>query len=63
MLDFILELALPRTDAGVAVQWAVMVPVWVIALVVTRRADPDIRRFVLGLVLFNLAWFVVRTLH
>ena len=63
VLDVLLELALPRTDAGVAVQWAVMVPVWIVALVTTRNASTDVRRLVQGLVLFNLAWFVVRTAH
>lgn len=63
MLDLIVELALPRTDAGVAAQWAVMVPVWAIVLFLVRRADPGVRQFVLGLVMVNFAWFVVRTLH
>ena len=63
VLDVLLELALPRTDAGAAAQWLVMAPVWIVALVVTRKASTDIRRLVQGLVLCNLAWFVVRTAH
>lgn len=61
--DIVVELALPRTDAGVAVQWLVMAPLWVAALVATRRLRAEYRRFVLGLVVANLAWFAVRTVH
>jgi len=61
--DALLDLALPRTDAGVAVQWAVMVPVWIVALVWAPRLSAEARRLVIGLVSVNLAWFVVRMLH
>ncbi|RMH79856.1 MAG: hypothetical protein D6683_05630 [Actinomyces sp.] len=61
--DIVVELALPRTDAGVVVQWLVMVPLWVTVLVATRRLRVEYRRFVLGLVVANLAWFAARTVH
>ena len=63
MIDFLLELALPRTDQGVTVQWLVMIPLWIVALIATRRSSREVRQLVLGLVMLNFAWFVVRVLH
>jgi hypothetical protein len=57
------ELLLPRTDAGVAVQWAVMVPFWLLVLWSTRRRPKDYRIFIAGLAMMNLAWFAVRAVH
>lgn len=59
----IVDLLLPRTDAGVAVQWAVMVPVWILAIVATRNWQRDFRHFVWGLIMINLAWFAIRAVH
>ena len=63
MRDFLLDLALPPSDRAVMIQWAVMVPFWLIVLVVTRHRSKDTRTFVIGLAVLNLAWFVARTIH
>ncbi len=59
----IVDLLLPRTDAGVAVQWAIMVPVWIVSIIATRRWPRDFRHFVYGLIMMNLAWFAIRAVH
>ena len=56
------EILLPRTDAGVFLQAAVVFPALLGALVVVRR-DRDIRMFVLGILVLTLALFGVRALH
>jgi hypothetical protein len=56
------ELLLPRTDAGVAVQVAVVAVVGVTAFWLTRR-DREIRTFVLGCVIFTYAFFGLRAVH
>jgi hypothetical protein len=61
--DFLLDLLLPKTDRVVFIQWAVMGVVWVIAIASVWRQPKDIRQFVLGLVMVNLGWFGVRTIH
>jgi hypothetical protein len=61
--DFLVDLLLPASDGAVAVQWAVMVPFWIVVLTATRRRSRDIRTFVLGLAMANLAWFAARTIH
>lgn len=58
-----LELLLPRTDAGVYVQWVVMGFVWLIVLIATRRWSKDARLFIWGLATVNLAWFMLRMAH
>ena len=58
-----LDLLLPRTDAGVAVQWAVMAPFWLIVLVATRRWSKDSRLLLWGLATVNVAWFMIRMAH
>ncbi len=63
MREFLLDLALPETDRVVAIQWIVMAVVWTVALIAVRNRDRDIRHFVLGLAVFNLAWFAARTVH
>ncbi len=63
MKEFLLDLALPETDRAVAIQWIVMGAVWAVALVAVRTRSRDIRHFVLGLAVFNLAWFAARTVH
>ena len=63
MRDFFLDLVLPKTDRVVAIQWIVMSVVWTIALIAVRAQSRDIRHFVLGLAVFNLAWFAARTVH
>lgn len=61
--DFLLDLALPRTDRVVLMQWVVMIPVWIGALFVSRKQPKDIRVFILGLIIMNLAWFGFRMIH
>ncbi len=56
------ELLLPRTDAGVAVQVAVVAVVGVIAFWLAR-SDREIRTFVLGCVIFTYAFFGLRAVH
>ena len=61
--EFLLDLLLPATDRAVAIQWSIMIPFWVVALVAVRRQNRDVRTFVLGLAIINLAWFAARTIH
>lgn len=63
MGDLLLDLLLPKTDRTVAIQWIVATIVWVSALWFVRKQDRDIRHFVLGLAVANLAWFAFRTVH
>ena len=58
-----LELLLPRTDAGVYVQWAVMGPLWMIVMIATRRWSKETRLLLWGLATVNLAWFMIRMAH
>ena len=63
MDDFLLDLLLPRTDRAVFIQWAVMIPFWVIVVIATRRLSKDVRTFIVGLAFVNLAWFAFRMVH
>jgi hypothetical protein len=56
------ELLLPRTDAGVAVQGLVAIVIFAVALVAVRRR-PDLRQFVIGLATMTAAIFALRTIH
>lgn len=63
MPEILLDLLLPETDRGVAIQWALMVPFWLVVLTLTRKQPKDIRLFVAGLAMLNLAWFGARMIH
>ncbi len=65
MSNFLLELALPRTDAGVYVQTIVMGVFWALLLlaVVVLRVRREYRTFAVGLAVINFAWFAARTVH
>ncbi len=63
MSDFVLDVLLPKTDRVVFIQWAIMVPFWLAMFVVMRKQNRDLRTFVFGLAMLNLAWFAVRTVH
>ena len=63
MGEFLLDVLLPKTDRIVAIQWAVMTPFWLVMFWLTRRQPKDIRTFVYGLAMLNLAWFAARTVH
>lgn len=62
MSDLLLDLALPRTDAGAFVQAAIAVPIFGIAVWRVRH-NRDIRTFVVGVATLTFAWFALRTLH
>ncbi len=57
-----IDLLLPRTDAGVLVQAVVALIIFVVALYAVRR-DPDLRTFVIGMGTITAAWFALRTVH
>ena len=61
--EFLLDLLLPKTDQGVFIQWGVAAAVWPIALFFVRNASKDVRTFVIGLAVLNIAWFAARTIH
>ncbi len=63
MRDILLDLVLPKTDRIVAIQWAIMAPLWVVGLWISRRWSKDLRQFVWGLVLLNAGWFMARMVH
>lgn len=59
---WLVEVLLPRTDAGVVAQLVVVLAVS--ALLVWRvRRHPDLRFFVLSLSFFVLGLFVLRAMH
>lgn len=57
-----IELLLPRTDAGVLAQLIVAVVVFG-ALAVAVRRNRDLLVFVGGLATVTAAWFALRTVH
>ena len=61
--EFALDIVLPRTDFVVAVQWAVMGPIWLFLLALSWQYERDIRHFLWGIVISNLAWFLFRMVH
>ncbi len=63
MPEFLLDLLLPKTDRAVTIQWAIMAPVWLIVIVLTRKMQKDTRLFIYGLAMLNLAWFGARAIH
>ena len=63
MPEFLLDLLLPKTDRTVAIQWLVMTPFWLVTNFAVRKQSKDVRLFVAGLAMLNLAWFAARTVH
>ncbi len=65
MSNFILEMTLPRTDAGVFVQTIVMGIFWVVTIttVLVLDARREYQTFAVGLAMVNFAWFAARTVH
>lgn len=57
-----MDLLLPRTDRGVAVQAVFAAVVFAIA-VFAVRGDRDLRLFVGGLGMLAAAWFGIRAIH
>lgn len=63
MGEFLLDVMLPKTDRIVAIQWIVMASVWAVVIPLTWRQERDIRHFVWGMAMLNLAWFSARVVH
>lgn len=63
MSEFLLDVFLPKTDRIVLIQTIVMAGFWAIVIPLTWRKDRDIRHFVWGLAMLNVAWFAARTIH
>lgn len=61
--ELLLDLALPETDRGVALQWGILGPIWLFAIGLSWQYERDIRHFMWGLVTINLAWFLARMVH
>ncbi|MGH9013228.1 MAG: hypothetical protein ACRDZ1_04730 [Acidimicrobiia bacterium] len=57
-----IDLLLPRTDAGVLVQAVVVFPILGAWLAWVRR-DPDWRLLALGVLVMTIAWFGLRAVH
>lgn len=57
-----IDVLLPRTDAGVAAQAALAVVVLGFTLLRVRH-DPDLRRLVVGFSVLTAGWFALRALH
>ncbi len=57
-----IELLLPRTDAGALAQLIVVLVVWIGLLVAVRRSV-EARLLVGGVGMVILAWFALRTVH
>lgn len=61
--EIFLDLVLPETDRGVAIQWAIMGPIWLFVVGLSWQYERDIRHFLWGLCMANLAWFMFRMSH
>lgn len=61
--ELLLDLVLPKTDKTVAIQWAIMGPIWLLAIAVSWQFERDIRHFIWGLCMINFAWFMARMVH
>lgn len=63
MRELLLDLVLPKTDQGVFIQWGIAAFFWLAVFVGTRKINKDVRTFIYGLAMLNIAWFAFRTLH
>jgi len=61
--ELLLDLVLPKTDKTVAIQWAIMGPIWLLAIGFSWQFVRDIRHFIWGLCMINFAWFMARMIH
>ncbi|MGY9083914.1 MAG: hypothetical protein ACKVK3_15030 [Acidimicrobiales bacterium] len=61
--ELALDIVLPKTDRVVAVQWAIMGPVWLFVLALSWQCERDIRHFLWGVCMINFAWFLARMVH
>lgn len=63
MRQQILDILLPPTDRMVAIQSIVMTIFWFVTIIAVRHRSKDIRTFIFGLAMINLAWFAARLIH
>ena len=63
MSDFLLDLALPKTDRAVFIQVSIAVVFWGLALIAVRNNRKELRQLILGLAIMTMAWFAFRTIH
>jgi len=61
--EFALDIVLPKTDRVVAVQWAIMGPIWLFVIGLSWQYERDIRHFLWGICVINFAWFLARMVH
>jgi len=61
--DFLLDIAFPKTDRIVAIQWGIMGPIWLFTIALSWQYDRDVRHFLWGLCTINFAWFMFRMVH
>ena len=61
-MDFIRDMLLPETDAGVAVQLALVIAAWGLGFWLVRRRS-EFRLVVLGIGLVTLGFIGVRAIH
>jgi len=62
MGEWLLDLALPRSDRAALIQLLVAVPLFATWIVLARR-NRDHLLFATGIATITLAWFALRTLH
>lgn len=58
----LVDILLPRTDAGAIGQVVVVLPALTLAVFLVRR-DREWRAFIVGLLVFSVGFFGLRTLH
>lgn len=61
--ELFLDVVLPKTDQTVAIQWALMGPIWLFMIGLSWQYERDIRHFIWGVCLINFAWFLARMIH
>ena len=58
-----LDIVLPRTDRIVAIQWAIMGPLWLFFVGLSWGYERDIRHFIQGVCLITFSWMLARMIH
>lgn len=61
--NLLLDIVLPKTDRVVAIQWAIMGPIWLLGIGFSWQLERDLKHFVWGLCMINFAWFMARMIH
>ncbi len=61
--EVVLDVILPKTDRIVAIQWAIMGPIWLFVIALSWQYERDIRHFLWGICTINFAWFLARMIH